>query len=800
MKVPQQIAWEKECVDRGTARYYANQDRLRDSGTADQTDVVSYLLRDRLVEVGAALEALSKMRVGNGGAYNRLLASAAIDGDFMKIAYIGAKTAFQVLMTKKENTILKVCLGIASRLEADLKCQLFEATHPAYYATVTQSLEEQKVQDYVHKHKVLMKKFNDFDLKWNDWTVVQKVHIGSRVLRCLLAVFDDVLFINKLWSRGKSTSILDTTPNFDIWAAEFEKERGFMFPIYLPLKIPARAWEDNKVGGYYTPQMSSRMPFIKTKGKAHRDFVESYQPPHHHKAVNKLQRTSWVVNTQVLDVQSEIYEKGLGIGIPSNVAIKPLDFPEHLTDVPKETLTDDQKEEISDWKALAKRAYGREQQRKGQVLAFMQSHKLAKELRDWKEIYFAYNCDFRGRIYCATAGLSPQGNDSAKGMLKFSKGIALGKRGVHWLAIHGANTFGIDKVSYEGRVAWTTAQEENIRKVVKDPIGARAYWGGADKPYQFLAFCFEWAGCDYGRDTNYLSSIPIGLDGSCNGLQHFSALLRDAVGAKATNLSECSKPEDIYKEVADVTTRKLQEVEDDPRAAKWLAVGITRQCAKRPVMTLPYGATQQSARQYILEYTQENWEAFKLDEKHQWEFAKYLTPFLWEAIGEVVLAAREGMSWLQKNVGKDYASWLSPIGFPIFQYYKKVEALDIRTQLNGRLTLKVRDADQDGIANSYSQRNGIAPNFIHSIDSTHMVMTINITDLHSYAMIHDDYGTHAANTDILFKAIRSSFKALYTQHDPLLEWAEQMGVETDTMPTKGTYNINNITRADYFFG
>jgi len=801
MNIPEQIKWERECVERGTARYYATQDRMRDSGQADQSDTVSYLLRDRLEEVAEKLDVLSTQNIGKGGKYNKLLRSAVLDKDFLKVAYIGTKSAFQVILMPKENTVLKVCLEIASRLEADLKCQMFEAEHPAYYAVVMASFKDQKVVDYVHKHKVLMKKFNDFDLEWTNWTPLQKTQIGSRVLRCILEVFWDVLFIRKDWAKGKSTARLDTTVLFDDWAAEFEKERGFMYPFMLPLKVEPKAWEEgNELGAYYTTQMCVRYPFIKTKGKDHKEFVKSNNPEQHRQAVNRLQCTAWEINKEVLEVQEAIYVNGLGIGMPSNQQILPPEFPKHLKDVVKEKLTDRQKEEIGDWKALAKRAYGREQQRKGKILAFMQSYKLANELSTWSEFYFAYNCDFRGRIYCATSGLSPQGADTAKGLLQFKRTVRLGAAGIKWLAIHGANTFGEDKVSFEERITWVNSMRSNIQRVVDNPIGSREWWGMADKPYQFLAFCFEWSKCNYGQNENYEGNIPIGMDGSCNGLQHYSAMLRDAVGAESTNLrANIPKPNDIYGDVANVVIRMLREYKDDPRATKWLSIGIDRKCAKRPVMTLPYGATQQSARQYILEYVQDVWEKFELDEKHQWEFAKFLTPILWEAIGEVVIAARAAMVWLQKNISKGYTHWVTPIGFPVFQYYKKADAIDVNTKLNGRLVLKLRDADGEGEPNRYGQRNGIAPNFVHSIDSSHMVMTINKIELPAYAMIHDDFGTHAGNAEKLATALREAFKDLYTLHDPLADWAEQQGIDVSTLPEVGEYDINEILNAEYFF-
>jgi DNA-directed RNA polymerase len=118
--------------------------------------------------------------------------------------------------------------------------------------------------------------------------------------------------------------------------------------------------------------------------------------------------------------------------------------------------------------------------------------------------------------------------------------------------------------------------------------------------------------------------------------------------------------------------------------------------------------------------------------------------------------------------------------------------------LEGKVKLYVPDANAGGVYLA-GQRSGISPNFVHSIDSSHMVLTINAVDLHSYAMIHDDFGTHAGNTDKLFKTIRRTFRYMYTKTDPIRHWAEQQGVSTRGLP-RGDYDIENITKATYFFG
>lgn len=74
----------------------------------------------------------------------------------------------------------------------------------------------------------------------------------------------------------------------------------------------------------------------------------------------------------------------------------------------------------------------------------------------------------------------------------------------------------------------------------------------SEEPWQTLAGCMEIRNalqCPEGAE-NYISHFPVHQDGSCNGLQHYAALGRDAAGAYSVNLSPCEKPQDVYSCVA----------------------------------------------------------------------------------------------------------------------------------------------------------------------------------------------------------------------------------------------------------
>ena len=171
--------------------------------------------------------------------------------------------------------------------------------------------------------------------------------------------------------------------------------------------------------------------------------------------------------------------------------------------------------------------------------------------------------DFRGRIY-PIPSFSPQSDDLNKGLLLFADTPPCQhEEDIKWLAITGANLAGVDKVSYDDRIAWVYQHEEDILASAADPMGHQ-WWLQQDEPVQMLAFCFEWAKAkqwitEHGSIVGWVTGLPYAQDGTCSGLQHFSAILRDPIGGKAVNLVPQDKPNDIYAQVAEKVNEFLKK-------------------------------------------------------------------------------------------------------------------------------------------------------------------------------------------------------------------------------------------------
>src|SRR5690606_4711448 len=175
------------------------------------------------------------------------------------------------------------------------------------------------------------------------------------------------------------------------------------------------------------------------------------------------------------------------------------------------------------------------------------------------------------------------------------------------------------------------------------------------------------------------------------------------------------------------------------------------------------------------------------------------------AIADTVVAAADAMAWLQKastailREGYDRIKWITPSGFPVTQVYWETEEHRINTKLCGNAKLSIRRST-DAVKKS-RHRNGIAPNFVHSLDASHLTLVVNrakAEGINAFAMIHDDYGTHAADTARLYEIIRRVFVDMYARHDVLEEFRAAYSFLPEP-PPMGDLDLSQVIDSPYFF-
>lgn len=554
-----------------------------------------------------------------------------------------------------------------------------------------------------------------------------------------------------------------------------------------PLIEPPLPWDaaTNSGGGFHTDAMQKMMAYA-IQGAGVREI-----PDAHIEALNYLQSVAWQVNRPVLDaVRAVSLTHDIGKDI---VSPDPGPMPEFTGDTPEEKKA---------WKRRAREWYTDKKVRAVRHRRVQKAFREASELSSYSSIWFAYYADFRGRAYSRAGGISPQGTDLEKGLIRFAGGKPLATpEAVWWFKAHGASKYGLDKISFENRVRWVDEQHETLLAIADDPVGRRE-WTEADCPVQFLAWVLEYA--DWARNGEvFVSRIPVSLDGTCNGLQNFSALLRDEVGGKAVNLLDGPKPNDIYADVAAVATRLLERMPPSPHRDAWLAHGLSRKVTKRTTMTLPYGCTRFAASEFI------NKDYLEVEKPQQIALADYgdaanfLSHVVWAAIGEVVIKAREAMEWLKgwathaaKNGHR--VEWTTPTGLLVRSEYNKERRVEVKSvAFKSRITLFRPDEDS---LDTRRIANAIAPNFVHSLDASHLTRVVNAAHRRGMtpAVIHDDFGVHAADTAEFSRIIREEFVRMYADSNILQRLADATGY-TVQPPQPGLLDINNILDSRYFF-
>ena len=770
-----------------------------------------------------------------------------------------------LLMTSKERcktlSYIAVAIGTTLKKEADIeKFYQYEEAKGANIKWLKSSMDKAIEQRARSSYKVAyaVNRMHKEGYNGLSWSTQDMNVLGAKIIEMLIAGSDFYTLIDKQIDT-KTIKCLEVGEWF---AQAWQKQEAKLISNavkHLPTIIPPRHWSSPYDGGYYGAScLQTQLIRLNVLGgteavKTYTSKLAMVDLGNIYAALNAMQDTPFKINKDILHTLKEIYASGgvLG-GVPRTEPFEKLPrLPEDAT-----------KEEIQEHKKKAVGIYKQEEARKSKALRCLVAIKTAERFAEYDSIYFPWNVDYRGRCYPIPTALSPQGDDIQKSLLLFAKGTPLASNeDLKWLKIHGANLSGNDKISFKERIAWVEAHETDIVNSAEDPLGYRWWYevSKGDYPMEFLAFCFEYRKLltyieKYGNAIGFVSNLPLAFDGTCSGLQHFSALLRDEVGGQAVNLMPSDTVQDIYSIVANKVNKlllkdALEGTEDSFKTNKdgevlldregkpqvkygdktlaqnWVTFnrikfgqdGITRKVCKRSVMTLAYGSKQYGFKEnlladiihpYVLDHPEDN--PFLSPN----QAAIYMAKLIWDSVKTTVIKAVEGMEWLQKVADlichdNHVVTWNTPNGFPVQQNYMKMKQETIQLRFNKARVRFYNQRETDDVDNR-AQRNGIAPNFIHSMDACHLQRVVNAMKQlgdDNFMMIHDSFGTDCAHAGLLYKVIRQEFVNLYKDQNHLANFLESVKYligddklsKVPEIPAFGNLDLDLVKQSDFCF-
>ena len=787
-----QLEWEAHHREQNIEKLLFRIQSSKDRGYISDTAVGNTIINQFLLHIEEELVDLSHRKTrGMGGKYAGVLKDAAVfsdsygvmEEDYRRVAYIGILVTLDNVFhaKKKKNYVSHIASKIGEELESEQQLNYFRKTD--------KGLEHLQHGDSRTKRQRITKikqALADQDRDWEPWSNKVRVQIGLRVLKAITRVMSDYLTVKITKTAGRSeTTLVPTEELYDFLSEHNNYLVGKLRSTAPCIELPID-WESNDgiiSGGFHSVECSNTTPFIRSKTKDQRDYILANSPELHISACNALQHTSWSINTDVLQFLKRVSTLNLFPGVIPTTQKK--EFTERPPDEhPLRKQWGKEAQEIVKWN-----------KRNLQHLLRFQNVISLSNFLEHKPFYFVWNADFRGRVYPCSSYLSPQGTDYVRALLRFSKGKPLGTQGIKWLAVHGANCYGNNKITYSDRYQWILDNVDGVLQVASRPDSSAGMQllREAKQPFQFYAFCREWKQITEAKEPDkVLSYIPVTLDGSCNGFQHYSSLLCDEAGAALVNLTDQQLPTDLYGIVASKLNDRYAGKPDNPLGSDL----FTRELVKTVVMPMPYGITIRGASLAVQAKLQTN----------DWDVIRAVTKAIIDTTEETVTSGKKLRDWL-KGISDLFAEkdtpvhWITPVGFPVMQPYTLFKEESVKTDFFGTKTIYYRDKTQGVLRGKSSV--ALTPNLIHSLDSSHLILAVNkacVENIDTLTCIHDGIGTYAADTHRLREIIGETFCELYTPD--VLEGLRTQWGETlipSLQPEYGTYDITEVLTSSYFF-
>ena len=671
------------------------------------------------------------------------------------------------------------------------------------------------------------------ELRVEPWTPEEKASIGLFLIQTIIEETGIVSINNlRILKNNKRTTESYVVANDETltFLEEADAAEEDMNPVYLPMVETPNDYTTPTLGGYDS-EIYTRWGMIKSEPTAAKRMTFE-QMPKVYTAINAQQKVPLRVNEEVFEVFAELWNEGVSVA----------GLPMREDELIPEFTGDYSNEEYKNYRIDERNISLRNVATRGRRIQVAQIYNIAKMFLD-KNFFIPYKMDFRGRLNAIPSFLTPQGNDVSKGLLEFANGKELTSDGLDWLCISGANHAGKDKVTYQERVDWVKENAEFIYNIYLDPID-NLDWTKADDPFVFLSWCLEYGKIQdkvYGEGRfvewedlvkagGFISHFMCSIDATNSGLQIYSALLRDPIGAKATNLYDSGCVEDVYQEVANNTLERVKEISktstnenDKMFADAWLGFfdgKVPRSAVKRIVMTIPYSLTKFSAREYLEEWYNEelNERGMRRNRPFAQTFLgiRFLSEIIFEETMKTVVGASEIMEWLKEvattltenNCPIEYES---PTGFIIHQAQRKDERIMVTTAIRKKFrvtksTKRSFTLMQKGSELSKArQQNSVCPNFVHSIDASILSIAINYlleNGVSDFITVHDSFSTHASSVSILAGALRRAMVDVFEKNllvDLKTQLENKFRIDLPDPPKQMDFNIKEILTSPYTF-
>ena len=179
-----------------------------------------------------------------------------------------------------------------------------------------------------------------------------------------------------------------------------------------------------------------------------------------------------------------------------------------------------------------------------------------------------------------------------------------------------------------------------------------------------------------------------------------------------------------------------------------------------------------------------------------------------QQINDLILELQEFETKRVRGNGSKILTWKTPSGFDVkYECYVMVERVVKGTISGYDKYNKACRVNHKGLIASEAPdvrgfMCGISPNFIHSMDASHMSLVIDNWN-GDFGAVHDSFSTHACDVDDLLELTKSTFINMYNVEN-FYDYIDRQLLSSDRpddvdQPMRGSLNVEDIYQSDYFF-
>jgi len=267
--IQKELEHEEEMLRGGSSRYMKTVNDAKAKGQESTTLYGLVLQQKYITEVSKLInEDIRLMSSGKAGNHQTALkiicqclpTSAFDNGVFLEDKPEIWDTCSLIILKNvidgisDETTINKLSIQIATGLMQEARITQFKEQNKDSYLKTSRKLAgkniPQNANRYQYKSRVWTYMMNRNGLRFDDWSNVEKIHLGVKMIS-YLEKLGLIKHQNRKHRKDKTVTYVEATPKIIEEIRNFNIKNELLFPKYLPMVAPPRDWSSPFTGGYY---------------------------------------------------------------------------------------------------------------------------------------------------------------------------------------------------------------------------------------------------------------------------------------------------------------------------------------------------------------------------------------------------------------------------------------------------------------------------------------------------------------------------------------------------------------------